>query len=530
MWTGQADQLAALPRDQEQLDDASAAAADLHGALGIAASASAAAVHADGDRDALAPAAGRFERRSSDPATVLGPTLADAADEATNLPDMQVVEPAPVDTTPLQAARLRAGSISNTEPRVEGGGGARTRPDEVATLAATAQGAVSDPVPKAPDADALSPPALPDTSALGSPAGSAQSDPAGGTLTTNRPPVEDLRSSLSTAGPSADANRLSGAQDSGREARLPAGLVQWEQPPMPAGAAQSATAQRQTATSSPAPAVSTGAALLSAELRRAGYSPNAPAGPRFAGAAVGVGQLEQRAADPDVRGSLRGAADPDQLLQSLVRDAATAFELKPATAGGSGNLQTLSLAPATVTTEATPVSPATLSSASAPTATTAAASVAASPQQLALALGDARELGQELGRLLSRGQLDGQRSLSVTLYPEELGRLDIRVASAGEQGVAVSIQAQLPQVRDLLEAQVGRLRAALGEGGFTEVEVDLGERADERGSSEQRSSEQDVRAHQQASGTNTMPIAQPDDLLTRVSRAGAAASGFNAYA
>ena len=299
---------------------------------------------------------------------------------------------------------------------------------------------------------------------------------------------------------------------------------------MPAGAAQSATAQRQTATSSPAPAVSTGAALLSAELRRAGYSPNAPAGPRFAGAAVGVGQLEQRAADPDVRGSLRGAADPDQLLQSLVRDAATAFELKPATAGGSGNLQTLSLAPATVTTEATPVSPATLSSASAPTATTAAASVAASPQQLALALGDARELGQELGRLLSRGQLDGQRSLSVTLYPEELGRLDIRVASAGEQGVAVSIQAQLPQVRDLLEAQVGRLRAALGEGGFTEVEVDLGERADERGSSEQRSSEQDVRAHQQASGTNTMPIAQPDDLLTRVSRAGAAASGFNAYA
>lgn len=182
------------------------------------------------------------------------------------------------------------------------------------------------------------------------------------------------------------------------------------------------------------------------------------------------------------------------------------------------------------------MSAATQTNASAQPATAAAtnaASVAASPQQLALALGDARELGQELGRLLSRGQLDGQRSLSVTLYPEELGRLDIRVASAGEQGVAVTIQAQLPQVRDLLEAQVGRLRAALGEGGFTEVEVDLGERTDDRDSSDRRASEQDASAHQQASGATAMLDSQADDGLARARHGNAAtarAPGFNAYA
>ncbi|MEM1437088.1 MAG: flagellar hook-length control protein FliK, partial [Pseudomonadota bacterium] len=75
--------------------------------------------------------------------------------------------------------------------------------------------------------------------------------------------------------------------------------------------------------------------------------------------------------------------------------------------------------------------------------------------------------------LLARNVDSSGRALSVTLYPEELGRLDVRVASTGEQAVAVSVAATQPQVRELLEAHVARLRQALAETGFDQIAFDF---------------------------------------------------------
>lgn len=137
------------------------------------------------------------------------------------------------------------------------------------------------------------------------------------------------------------------------------------------------------------------------------------------------------------------------------------------------------------------------------TQTTPSATQSSSPaQSLALTLQSQQQLGEDLGRMLANVRHTSPSSLSVTLYPEELGRLDIRVNSAGDQSLSIQILAQQPQARELLDAQLGRLRSALQDGGFNAVDVDIGDASDRES--------QDQPSRQRANVPPSLPGSVPE--------------------
>ncbi|MCH8551280.1 MAG: flagellar hook-length control protein FliK [Natronospirillum sp.] len=83
----------------------------------------------------------------------------------------------------------------------------------------------------------------------------------------------------------------------------------------------------------------------------------------------------------------------------------------------------------------------------------------------------ARQLGERLVMMIGQDIQEAR----IRLDPPEMGAMDIRVTTQGDQ-VQVHIVAQQPLVRDLLEQQANRLREQLEQQGFTEVQVDISDR------------------------------------------------------
>lgn len=70
-------------------------------------------------------------------------------------------------------------------------------------------------------------------------------------------------------------------------------------------------------------------------------------------------------------------------------------------------------------------------------------------------------------------RLTGAATLSVTLVPEHLGRLQIMVRSQKGGRLAVHLTADRPAAREFLQAQAGDLQRQLEAGGFSGVAVDV---------------------------------------------------------
>lgn len=82
------------------------------------------------------------------------------------------------------------------------------------------------------------------------------------------------------------------------------------------------------------------------------------------------------------------------------------------------------------------------------------------------------EFGQAVGeRLLWLVRNDVQQA-TIRLDPPELGPLEISIAVKDNQA-AITLQAQHAVTREVLEAELPRLRGMLGESGFTQVDVDV---------------------------------------------------------
>lgn len=109
----------------------------------------------------------------------------------------------------------------------------------------------------------------------------------------------------------------------------------------------------------------------------------------------------------------------------------------------------------------------------------------------------ARQIGERLVMMIGQDIQEAR----IRLDPPDLGALDVRVTTQGEQ-VQVQIVAQQPMVRDLLEQQANRLREQLEQQGFTEVEVDIG---DPEASEEQLADESDTEGSEDSTeGDNSL--------------------------
>jgi len=67
---------------------------------------------------------------------------------------------------------------------------------------------------------------------------------------------------------------------------------------------------------------------------------------------------------------------------------------------------------------------------------------------------------------------NGQDSIKIQLNPASLGHIQLKVATEGQQ-VMIRMLVENPATRDLLEVNVGLLRAELGQQGLTIDRLDL---------------------------------------------------------
>ena len=156
---------------------------------------------------------------------------------------------------------------------------------------------------------------------------------------------------------------------------------------------------------------------------------------------------------------------------------------------------------------------------------------------LQLTLGSAQELGERLGMLLGSGRslqsINGSQ-LSIALAPAELGRLEIKLSSGPEQNLQVAITTQHAGTRDLVEAQLHRLRSALDEQGFEKVHIDLrDERGGRSGQQPHHESSQDHlshRAEQFFYQTTTAEGSKPGGAFVPETVGYALSGGIDAYA
>ena len=72
-------------------------------------------------------------------------------------------------------------------------------------------------------------------------------------------------------------------------------------------------------------------------------------------------------------------------------------------------------------------------------------------------------------------QLDGQKleTIKVTLHPEELGRIELRVTHGADQGVQVSVRAEQPHTAAMLENHLTELRSNLSASGLDVASIAL---------------------------------------------------------
>ena len=92
-----------------------------------------------------------------------------------------------------------------------------------------------------------------------------------------------------------------------------------------------------------------------------------------------------------------------------------------------------------------------------------------------------------------------QNSATIRLDPPMLGKLDVQVRIA-DDATTITIQTQHAQTRDLIETASLRLRDALQENGFQNVNVDVSQRQDQQQSRSRTAGEEQPGLHDEFDG------------------------------
>lgn len=178
--------------------------------------------------------------------------------------------------------------------------------------------------------------------------------------------------------------------------------------------------------------------------------------------------LTQKAGEPDPQ--------PTEATASTPIAAATTATPTPATTGAVVEAQPEAAAPTIKVVKATatePVkaaataaeAPPTPQPAASPTPTVAPAhETKAEPARLAEV--QPQEVVAQIQRAVE--QLEGQKleTIKVTLHPEELGRIELRVTHGADQGLQVSVRAEQPHTAAMLENHLTELRSNLSASGL----------------------------------------------------------------
>lgn len=116
-------------------------------------------------------------------------------------------------------------------------------------------------------------------------------------------------------------------------------------------------------------------------------------------------------------------------------------------------------------------------------------------ETLSLARGaDAAEWGNGLSERVNWMINQKQNSATIRLDPPMLGKLDVQVRIADDV-TTITIQTQHAQTRDLIETASLRLRDALQENGFQNVNVDVSQRQDQQQSRSQTAGDEQSALH-----------------------------------
>ncbi|MBF0161156.1 MAG: flagellar hook-length control protein FliK [Magnetococcales bacterium] len=122
----------------------------------------------------------------------------------------------------------------------------------------------------------------------------------------------------------------------------------------------------------------------------------------------------------------------------------------------------------------------------------------------------ADELMDRVGRMRLSSRGGGGEQLRVTLEPEDLGSLDLRLRVDAQNQVHLLITTETDASRELLQRQMGQLREALArqEMGFGEVIIQVGEQSQERQASAQWGFAREQRRQEEGMGGDA-EVAQP---------------------
>ena len=183
-----------------------------------------------------------------------------------------------------------------------------------------------------------------------------------------------------------------------------------------------------------------------------------------------------------------GAAVTQQMIDALAAGSA----MEPAATGSS-----LTVGSTALPTASAPL--ALVSNTSPPTTATA-------PLSLAMDQGDwPQQLGEQIQWRLGVGIQEAR----IEISPRELGAIDVRL-SVDDRGLSVQLSAAQAQTRDMLQAELPRLREALQQGGLQLADAQVGHEAPGRQGERQAAPSQtasEVRAGSKEEGEGLSPSA-----------------------
>ena len=113
--------------------------------------------------------------------------------------------------------------------------------------------------------------------------------------------------------------------------------------------------------------------------------------------------------------------------------------------------------------------------------------------------------GEALGQRLVMMVTEQRQEAQIRLDPPELGSLGVKLV-VEERGVSIQFNSAIPQVRDMLEAQADRLRAAMSTQGLDLVDVNVGDDAQSQSNDRQP-------PFYAASETSNVSSLSEDDIL-----------------
>lgn len=129
------------------------------------------------------------------------------------------------------------------------------------------------------------------------------------------------------------------------------------------------------------------------------------------------------------------------------------------------------------------------------------------PEPARLAEAHAAEIVRQINRQIDQMSRTGRASLRMQLYPEELGRIELRL-TAGPEGLGVTLIADQAPTGRLIESQLNNLRQSLMQAGFQLANLDVGHEG-----SPNQGQWRDALAENQGARTPAQPAAAAPESL-----------------